>query len=151
MPILGVLNVAIGLGTLVYGLRIMALGVASRGWRATTARIIDAETQRRITLGPSVFATRVRYEYDVAGTAYTGSTAYFGDRLWQSGASSLDARMNRLRREGAVPVYFDPGDPGRSVLEPGVHWQALAVVSMGLVVVLLGVGQIMGNLTPPAS
>lgn len=72
----------------------------------------------------------VRYTYTVDGAAYLGSrVAYHGYE--QCECEGLD------RPNGEVRVYYDPGEPSRAVLLPGIRCSVLptvAILAFGLFV-----------------
>ena len=81
----------------------------------------------------------VQYEYAVGGASRRGTQVTPGDA--QSNAN-LATYASRFREGGSVTVYYDPQDPRRSVLLPGLngaHWVGLTAP-----VLLLGFGGVFG-------
>ena len=72
--------------------------------------------------GNDSYTLRFRYEFNVGGSRYEGTQITAGD--------AVDTRRfgefrNLYRAGNTVAVYYDPSNPGRSVLEPGLtttHW-----------------------------
>lgn len=64
------------------------------------------------------YGTDVQYAYSVGNRSYVSNRIGVHDSDTRSPRSAL-AIMNKYRHHHEVPVYYDPSDPGRSVLEPG--------------------------------
>ena len=82
----------------------------------------------------------IDYTYVIDGAPYRGDRVSIGPDLdsWAAGE-----RRERVFREGAqIRVYYDPANPHRSVLEPGVNLRMVAyhaffaIVGMGVAVFL---------------
>ena len=87
------------------------------------------------------YRAAIAYQYVVDGTKLSGTRitmdeSQFGSRPWAEG------RLRRYPLSAAVRVSYDPGDPSRAVLEPGIsteHMQGLGAAILFLVVGLLAV------------
>ena len=112
----------------------------SKGWPCTTGTITENIETR--TTGHGYGTTpiggfyettwtsvrrRLQYRYVVDGQEYTGSRIAF--------VADEDKRQELERLYGDVPVSYDPHEPSRCVLHPGVHTSpapALAILLAGL-------------------
>lgn len=114
----------------------LARGHPSSDWPSTEGRV----THSIIARGGETSGLHFRYDFTVEGRDYTGERVSFG--------SVRGRRVVEEYPQGAeVTVYYDPANPGESVLEPGLPLtsyllnQAIpaAAVLVGLVVVVLAV------------
>lgn len=97
-------GVLAGFGTI----RDVRLGLASREWPSVMGEVIRA--RRRV--GRSALR-RFEYRYTVNGNTYTSARAAFVRPPY------IDPLYRKYRSGMAVRVYYDPGDPTRSLVEPG--------------------------------
>jgi len=115
---------------------------ASSAWPRTRARIM--ESTAGFPTGPERVHDcawfRIRYSYDVGGRHFEGNEVNVGNTV------DCPRIMNLPRQypEGAeVEVAYDPGDPSRSVLEPGIargHLAALVLPGVAGTIGLLALG-----------
>ena len=123
---------AAGGGLLLYGVRLIRQGQASRSW-PTAPGVVRAS---RIRVGESRGSSRptrsvhVEYAYAVGGTERVSQRAGFGDPLTDEGMRAMVERYPEGKR---VTVAYDPADPGRAVLEPGVQGIAYWALFIGAV------------------
>lgn len=106
-------------------------GIASKGWPQTEAKLIQAEVRPGYR-GRS--RPMVTYHYFVREAQHTGEVIAFGDE-WPSATSQVD----NLRNERPLLAYYDPDDPGRAILHPGVTFGAMYRLFVSLVAILGGV------------
>lgn len=103
---------------------------ATHGWPSTEGRVLSARQVRTHTRsgGTSTWIA-VSYSYTVAGEAFDG------DRYVVSGdlrAPADEALRRADALDGAtVPVFYDPEDPARAVLEPGGEGYAGLLTGFG--------------------
>ncbi|MGF1507137.1 MAG: DUF3592 domain-containing protein [Anaerolineae bacterium] len=78
----------------------------------------------------------VTYEYTVSGETYAGNRV-------NTGGSATGVQASRVARtyvpRQRVRIAYDPDDPARSVLEPGLYPDITRQLLLGPVVVLAGV------------
>lgn len=91
----------------------------SRNWPTTSGRIVSAELEQHSASGGATFRAHVTYTYEVAGKAYSGSRAAFGDRVSTSSRGIAERRVAAYTRGSLVTVYYDPAAPEKSVLQAG--------------------------------
>ena len=77
----------------------------------------------------------VRFEYRISGTRYTGDRVSYGGHSPGIGAAEIAARYPL---GAAVTVWYDPGQPGKAVLEPGPKLANWIEPGVGLAMVVLG-------------
>lgn len=121
-------------------------GVASRRWARTRGQIrgtsalpgdpVHVPPDRNLAWA----ATPVlRYEYTVNGRQYAGTRV---NAVGFSGHRAARLAAARYPEEQDVEVWYDPRDPSRAVLEPGVtagsvFWGVVSVAIVGLAVAAL--------------
>lgn len=80
---------------------------------------------------------RVRYEYVVAGQAYTGMDAWPG--AVSGPCDQADRLFGRYAARSSVTVYYDPRQPGRAALIPRVQTSDSLLLAGVLLLVLAAV------------
>ncbi|NDY43074.1 DUF3592 domain-containing protein [Dissulfurirhabdus thermomarina] len=112
-------------------------GLAARSWPTAPGRVVISELRQLPTPkrpGVSRLCLRLEYWYEVGGKGYRGTRLNTG---WPCfGSRSYLERARRRHPSGArVRVRYNPDDPARSLLEPGVEWSALFLMGVGLCLV----------------
>lgn len=108
---------------------------ASYSWPTVMGRIESVEVSRSTRPSwsearsePVQYYTHVKYCYQV------GTEIYHGTRIHAIFGSHFLSGANKLKRqfsEGAtVPVYYNPADPTRAVLMPGLNMNTLGLVAV---------------------
>jgi hypothetical protein len=86
----------------------------------------------------------VRYRYRIAEKTYTGGALiHYGEpnpitRWLGASAENAPPIQARYPQGSPVTVYYDPSNPDRSVLEPGVRVSAYLPVAAGGLLFILG-------------
>ena len=95
------------------------LSFESARWPVLPVQIVSSSVDTGISNVGRWWAPNVEYEYEVNGHAYRSTgVRYFMPAYYQQGeARAVQARYPQGSRTKAS---YDPADPGRSVLEPGV-------------------------------
>lgn len=83
-------------------------------WTKGSARIVRSELATEQRHGKEVKVPRVEYEYNAGFHRYRGKRVSLAEFV---GGGDATAMVNRHRVGAGVPVYYDPADPTRSVLE----------------------------------
>ena len=96
---------------------------ASLTWPTTPGTITSCELRevrnkpRRLPYEIVRYTVDVTYSYTVDGEPYEGDRVALIDSLWSEG--SAQARESKYQVGTTHPVYYNPDDPSRAVLEPG--------------------------------
>ena len=128
----------IGAAALLGGVVLLVKGARVRGWPVAPGRITERGVGPSTTTGASrpgrYFEPRVRYDYRVEGTSYTGTrispvTAAYGEQ---------QARRVADKLPDAVSVRYNPRDPAEAYLRAPSRGLALLALLVGLLCVLGG-------------
>ena len=133
--ILSVLVLA-GVGIAVYGTGTVIEAYESTDWPQTDGSVAasgvdmksDATDGRTRALR---YSPAVSYGYDVDGRTYFSDRLGF-TRVWTGEESDAQAIVRRYPVGQAVTVYYDPDDPLRAVLTPGVSLNSTLGLLFGL-------------------
>ena len=116
--------------------------------KVLSSSVLARQSSRRQvgeTSGGVSFYPRVRFEYSVAGVSYQGDQVSVGE-VGRAFRTSAEAVSGKYRPGQGVTVFYDPLQPGRSVLEPGV--QGTTYFWLGIGVGLIGVGLLIAVVAP---
>ena len=110
---------------------------AIEGWTAmrwpTALGEVTSSVVERVPggkLGPN-YEPRLSYWYSVGGVRYTGDRVRFGDNVVSFEATARH-RLAPYQTGTSIQVHYDPENPSRSVLSPGVNLRNYAyMVFMG--------------------
>ncbi len=135
-----------GLGAVLVlaGQHMWRAGSATRSYTRTRGRVVRAEVEefpRTSEEGGTRFRPIVRYAFEVRGRTYESERISIGAATGTESSEAQDARrvVERYPLGAEVDVWFDPRDPGRSVLVPGIP-RAEIVVAVVAGVALVGIG-----------
>ena len=149
--LVGALLVVAGLGLGGLMTKIFLDARANRSWPSTVGEVTESRlevdtTNRRRTSGQArrrrtSYDAVVRYRYTVGGQSYTNDQYAAGSDYFSSSNQSRTRLFLDRHPVGAdITVFYNPRQPGSSVLERGgfgvVHWVALLVFAP----LLIGLG-----------
>ena len=116
----------------------VAHGVRSLAWPRVDAVITHSrETVRNRRMTPDI-----GYRYTLGGRSHTGNRYRYQSLIARVRGRDVQSIVGKHRPGDRVQVAVDPDDPDDSVLFPGVDFESLVPLGLGLLLVLLGVGQI---------
>jgi hypothetical protein len=127
----------LGGGLAVWGWSILQNARASASWPTSPGMITRSEvTHSTDADGADSYQPKVTYEYLANNVEYESYTIKFGENSYSSRGRAEDiAATYPVGRQ--VTVYYDPGDPGNSVLEPGVTGGSYIVLGIGVLFVVI--------------
>jgi len=127
--VIGVVLSLSGLGLGAYIGQRIAADTAAQSWPSVAGKITLSQ-RSLMSRNPDRYETHFIYEFKTNGRYYSSRRVRFAGGQGDPTAS---------RRVGdKVKVFYDPADPNRAVLEPGVILWAWAQLGACLVVALLG-------------
>lgn len=124
------------------GLSGLRAAQASRKWNPAQGKVVIVnalmESDKIKRRYQTYFRPWVQCSYSVNGREYTCDHYCFNDHLdyYPSKANALK-RINAYQVDQTVTVYYDPADPGRSVLEQGNAGPSWKMLATGVVYFLL--------------
>lgn len=139
--ILPLVLAAVGVGTILYALKVHREGERTRRWPAVQGVVLESGVIDRMAKSADAtieYRVHVRYGYKVGGRDYEGTRVALGPSRVFNDHAAAAARAARYRVDARVMVRHDPGDPESAVLEAGaqnVLW--LHAIGGGFVTVAL--------------
>jgi len=127
----------VGAGLALWGWSILQNARASASWPTAEGRVTSSQVDHSTDAeGGDSYQPEVTYQYMVDSLSYENSTIKFGENSYgnRRTAEEIAARYPVGR---SVAVYYDPGQPGRSVLEPGVSAGSYIVLGIGVLFVVI--------------
>ncbi len=144
------------LGFLVVGLLALGGGIfgsleafASRSWPSTPGQV-TASRLVVVTPTPSgdsttdseavtMYSVQVQYAYQAGGESFTGSRVTLSD-FASSEQADVEHLLARYPAGKTVQIYYDPQNPGSSVLEPGFTAGMWVPLAVGGLLTVFGLG-----------
>jgi Protein of unknown function (DUF3592) len=101
----------------------------SAQWPSVTGVMTSSYIQPGICKNVPCYQGRIAYRYRVGNTEYTAMAFDLGRSHWatQEGWQTV---LDRYPIGKAVSVYYEPGNPARAVLEPGLVGETLILYKM---------------------
>jgi hypothetical protein len=120
---------AVGLALASSGVRTVLKANESTGWTAARAVIVDSRVVMSGSGKHRSYSPYVWYGFFVGSTPRSGDTVCFGDVGGKGFAAKVVAEFPRGR---AVTIRYDPMDPSRNVLMPGIYpWSFVGLLVGG--------------------
>ena len=118
-----------GFGVL-FELREIARGIASRGWRQVEGRIDEVDVADFGGVRFAMAEPFVAYTYHIDGQGYSGSRIAFGGIVNLFGLTFARQMAAEYRKKGPILISVSPDDPSLSVIKPGA--QVISVLMLCL-------------------
>lgn len=139
-----IIGTAVGLVFMVAGGFIFPIGYQelknaqdSLDWPTTYGVIILSEVKEIKDEGSTTFSANVRYKYSIGEKPYSSDQVSFG-QYSSSDSEYAWSIIHRYSTGQKVKVYFNPADPNKSVLEPGVSWVSYMPLGISTAVFAFG-------------
>lgn len=129
--------VVIGAGLTYWGWNILQNAKASASWPTAEGVVTSSEVSHSTDSdGGDSYSPEVTYRYQVGDVRYENNTIKFGENAYSSRRQAENiADTYPVGRD--VTVYYDPGQPDRSVLEPGVSGGSYIVLGIGVFFIVI--------------
>lgn len=128
------LALALGLWLLVRGVFDALIGVNARKWPTARGTVTSSEV---VQTGRGRCCVSIAYTYRAGGHELVGKRVFVGDWLYTS-LVKAQARAAKYPPSTPVDVHYDPANPSRAVLEPGLRIVAFFPIAVGVLFCLLG-------------
>ena len=122
----GILMIVIAVGFIGWSFHMRGVAAASEAWPAAPGEITASEVTHSVKQSSSSsgnkwrYIPRVEYRYELDGTEYTNDNIQFVSVSWEFKDRFKAERVTKPFPVGnAVDVFYDPTDPGNSVLLKG--------------------------------
>ena len=116
----------------------VAHGVRSLAWPRVDAVVTHSrEMVRNRQLTPDI-----GYRYTAAGQSRSGNRYRYQSLIARPRGRDVQSIVGKHRPGDRVQVAVNPDDPEESVLFPGVDFESIVPLGLGLLLILLGIGQI---------
>lgn len=102
-----------------FGLNRYHMGKESQSWPAIRGKITYSHAQSRRVKNSYEYQPSVKYTYFVDKRSHTGKRITASD-VYQKTLSGAKDILKKYPVGGEVSVYYDPADPGTSLLETGI-------------------------------
>lgn len=132
-----------GLAMMIYGIVTWFTARDSESWPSVEGTMTVSEVESHTSSGgrnqPSrtTYRPRVAYEYVVDGRTYAGQHFEFVEH-GDSDSGVIERRLRGFEVGRTVPVFYDPENPARSVLQVGVPSALWLMVAMGFGFAIIG-------------
>ena len=128
----------VGAGILFAGIRQVVHASSSDDWPSVPGVVRSASVEYETDSdGAGTYRAEVLYGYSVEGVEQLANRVTFGD-FGSSDPGRAQRIVNRYPTGTEVDVHFDPADPTRAVLEPGVHGSTWLLPGFGAIFFLAG-------------
>jgi hypothetical protein len=117
--------------SILYGSWNLVEGRASLRWPQIQGVVLSTRVTRHYGRYADTYTPDIAYCYQVAGTTYTAHRVAFPGPSFHQ-ATAAQAIIDRFPAGKAIPVFYSPDLPGRSVLEPGTPGNGWVLPSLGV-------------------
>ena len=139
----------VGLVILVAATVTMITASDSRTWPHAQGTMLVSEVEMDVSTSPrgpgrtsstsTSYTPRVEYRYEVDGKSHKGTRFELLER-GEGTRAEVAAKLEKFAEGSQVTVYYDPGDPAKSVLKPGTPDAMGIPFLLGFVALLVGGG-----------
>lgn len=142
--LVGLVFAALGVVFLIVWINELRQARATRSWPQVTGRVLHARVvkssfsnrSRGRLVDSTVYDPLVEYEYAVSGVRYQGRRIAVGIGYSRTDRKAVERQVAPYQAGADVPVFYDPADPSRAVLEHRLAGGPLFLV-LGLLVFLI--------------
>lgn len=138
-------GLALGGGVLVaISLSDLLTGWRSQRWVPVEAKVVESRLTevRQIRSTNMAYRPAVVYRYEVAGRGHEAQQVAFGAMATPDRAAVESDLATRFAVGASLQVWVNPADPTEAVIEPGVQFMAGVRVTLGLVLLAIGLWQL---------
>jgi len=115
-------------------------------WRSTSGRIVVSLLTAKGPKKRPVWVPNVEFKFDASGQTYTGSRIAYG-LVFSQDEEEMRHIIDNYPVGAPVMVTYDPVDPSKSVLEPGIDKTKPLGIDL-VMLFIIGVGLLLFNVLP---
>ena len=125
-------------------------GMKAKNWPTAQGRVIDSRVSTSVSYDDdgdrsTTYGAEISYSYDIDGYEYRGNRRSFADYS-SSNRRRAEKIIARFAPGVDVPVYYNPEDPEKSVLEPGINVVSVLFLLLPGIFLVIGVLGLLGVL-----
>jgi len=141
IPWLGIIVVTVGLTCSAYYLSLLYWGNASMMWELARGTVVFSEVKRRYFMNFTeeyAYEPNIVYCYNVGPQEYQCDVISYTPVILGHGGKAHEF-VRRYPRGRTVDVYYNPQNPCRAVIEPGISPLIWAPIAVGGMVTVFGI------------
>jgi hypothetical protein len=130
---------------LYYGIKLLRLNARVRKWPRAWAQVTRKEVVPRKLSSASraAWAVATTYDFVVNGVKYTGNKMFLVELIkGEKGYLKAAAQKVVDKLPDQVEIYYNPQDPGESVMYADARWMGVLLIVMTGISLLMGLAQI---------
>lgn len=132
--VMGGFNLA-GLVIIGFGIRTLVRAWRTTTWQKTTARLLEASVEETVQTSNKrnrlAYEVQVKYEYDAGGRPLNGTTIAHSYMATHQ-RDQHDQLLETLKSIPHLTVYYDPLEPEKCTLVPGVDGGSFFGLAIGI-------------------
>jgi hypothetical protein len=106
---------------------------------STTSSPSSMPIQNRYTSTSVLHGPVINYQFLVNGQSYSGNRFSFAPKSESSDPAYAEAIVKQYSKGAVIKVYYRPGDPSYSVIQPGMAEGSWFLPGFGIVTILIGI------------
>lgn len=114
----------------------------SKRWPKSTYTIRDEKLKERKVGDKTYYQVLANLEYMVRGKTYMKDICDDGNNSLFRYYDDAVIYINRLKTGGNNLIYYNPDNPGNSILKPGIKAGSILHMFIGLVIIYIAVGSL---------
>jgi hypothetical protein len=126
----------VGIGMIVFGVSNIRTAKDSETWPSKEGVILKSKISVNTSDDGTTYGADVSYEFRVGDMKYKGDKVTISE-VSTSNRSRAKKIVKRYRKGSEVPVFYDPNDPERNVLEPGLSGGSWLLPGIGLAFLII--------------
>ena len=129
----------LGVGLLTIARREFAIARSAERWPSVCGSVLVSKVAITSKYGGGKsYNAEIEYAFTLDGECYKGTNySYVG--AVRTSKSRAEKQASRYAKGSKLRVYYNPNEPEKSVVVPGVHWEQSALV-VAFLLILLAIG-----------
>ena len=134
-------SISLGFILIVHFVYLLVASNETNQWEQTVGKILHSEIERNefSTEPDTTYSLKVKYQFTVNNKTYHAKKIYCGDSISVNFPYRLKKRLKKYAEDNMVDVFYNPGNPGESVLEKGINNIIYRELFLGILCIIVGV------------